>query len=139
MHVCIFCKIVTGEIPSTKLYEDDLVLAFLDISPINYGHLLVVPREHHTSPSTIPEGTAGRMFTVGARLGIALKRGLGADGYNFHLADGTCAGQVVMHAHLHVIPRYADDGFHWNWRQKKYDNDEQRNETAAKIIGNFKL
>ncbi len=139
MHGCIFCKIGKGEIPSTKLYEDELVLAFLDISPINYGHLLVIPKEHHTSASTIPEATAGRMFTVSARLGVALKRALNADGYNFHLADGTCAGQVVMHAHLHVIPRHADDGFHWNWRQKKYDSDDQRDKIAAKIIERLKL
>lgn len=139
MQGCIFCKIVAGEISSTKLYEDDMVLSFLDISPINYGHLLVISKEHHTSPSTIPEAIAGRIFTVGGRLGIALKRALDADGFNFHLADGTCAGQVVMHAHLHVVPRYANDGFHWNWRQKKYENDAQRNEIASKIIEKLKL
>jgi len=120
MDNCIFCRIVKGEIPAAKIYEDDLVLAFLDIGPINFGHVLVIPKEHHESSSTIPEATAGRMFRIGSRIGIALKRKLDYDAFNLHLADGTAAGQVVMHAHLHVVPRGVEDGFHWNWRQLKY-------------------
>ena len=114
MKNCIFCKIIAGEIPSLKIYEDELVLAFMDIAPINYGHVLVIPKEHHTSVATIPENTAGRMFLVGSRIGVAMRRGLDADGFNLHLSDGTVAGQVVMHAHLHIVPRWTDDGFHWN-------------------------
>ncbi len=124
MAECIFCKIVRGEIPSAKVYEDDLVYAFLDIAPINAGHVLVIPKEHHESSSTIPEEVAGRMFRVGARIGVALRRELEWDAFNLHLADGTAAGQVVMHAHLHVVPRGVEDGFHWNWRQLKYENGE---------------
>ncbi len=139
MDNCIFCKIVAGKIPSTKLYEDELVLAFLDIAPINPGHLLVIPKEHHCSASTVPENVAGRMFHVAGRLGIALKRALDVGGFNFHLADGTCAGQVVMHAHLHVIPRNPDDGFHWGWRQKKYSADAERDSLAARIREKLKL
>jgi histidine triad (HIT) family protein len=139
MRNCIFCKIVAGEIPAKKIYEDELVLAFLDISPINKGHILVIPKEHHTSSSTVPEATAGRMFRVAARLGVAAKRSLEADGYNLHLSDGTCAGQVVMHAHLHLVPRWTDDGFHWNWRQLKYDSDAERDQFAEKILSKFKL
>lgn len=138
MKNCIFCKIIAGELPSTKLYEDDLVYAFLDISPINPGHLLVIPKEHHVSASSIPEETAGRMFHIGSRFGVAFKRAIDADGFNLHLADGACAGQVVMHAHLHVIPREVEDGFHWNWRQLEYKNDEERNEIAEKIVAKFK-
>ena len=138
MENCIFCKIAAGEIPATKIYEDDLVFAFMDIGPINFGHVLVIPREHHVSSSTIPEATAGRMFHVGSRIGVACKRALDYDGFNLHLADGTCAGQVVMHAHLHVVPRGVEDGFHWNWRQLKYESDAVRNETAAKIIDKLK-
>lgn len=139
MNGCIFCKIIKGELPSIELYRDELVYAFLDIAPINKGHLLVIPIEHHTSASTIPEDVAGRMFRVGSRFGIALKRGLEADGYNLHLADGTAAGQVVMHAHLHVIPRGVEDGFHWNWRQLQYASDDERSEFAAKIKANLVL
>lgn len=139
MRNCIFCKIVAGEIPSKKIYEDELVLAFMDIAPINKGHILVIPKEHHTSSATIPENIAGRMFKVAARLGVAEKRSLEADGYNLHLSDGSCAGQVVLHAHLHLVPRWTDDGFHWNWRQLKYNSDAERDEMAAKILEKFKL
>ncbi len=139
MKNCIFCKIIAGEIPSCKIYEDELVLAFLDISPINFGHLLVIPKEHHNSCATIPEDVAGRMMTVASRLGVAAKRGLDMDGFNLHLADGECAGQVVMHAHLHMVPREVDDGFHWNWRQLSYGSDTERDEIAAKIKDKFKL
>ena len=120
MSECIFCKIINGEIPSRKIYEDELVYAFLDISPINFGHTLVIPKEHHQSAATIPENVAGRMFAIASRIGILLKRFDEYDGYNLHLADGTAAGQVVMHAHLHVIPRGAEDNFRWNWRQLNY-------------------
>ena len=132
MRNCIFCKIIAGEIPAVKLYEDELVLAFLDISPINFGHTLVIPKEHHTSVATIPEATGGRMFRVGSRLGVAMRRALDCDGFNLHLSDGTVAGQVVMHAHLHI-------GFHWNWRQLKYASDQERSELAEKLIRHFKL
>lgn len=133
MSNCIFCKIITGEIPSVKLYEDELVFAFLDIAPINYGHLLIIPKEHYTSPATIPENTAGKMFYIAGKFGIALKRAVNAEGFNFHLADGSCAGQVVAHTHLHVIPRHPEDGFHWGWRQKRYESDAKRNELAERI------
>ena len=138
MKNCIFCKIIAGDLPSVKMYEDELVYAFLDISPINPGHLLVIPKEHHVSSSSIPEETAGRMFHIGSRFGVAFKRALDADGFNLHLADGACAGQVVMHAHLHVIPRDVEDGFHWNWRQVGYSGAEERAVIAEKIMEKFK-
>ncbi len=130
---CIFCKIIKGEIPSSKVYEDDKVYAFLDIGPINPGHTLVIPKEHHVGSSSIPEDIAGRMFKVGSRIGVALKRAMDYDGFNLHLADGSCAGQVVMHAHLHVVPRGVEDNFRWNWRQIPYESDAARSEAAAKI------
>ena len=132
MENCIFCKIIAGEIPSAKVYEDELVYAFLDISPINKGHVLVIPKEHHESVAAVDEATVGRMMKIGSRIGIALKRELEADAYNLHLADGTAAGQVVMHAHLHIVPRWIEDGFHWNWRQLAYAEGEMA-EISEKI------
>ena len=137
MSDCIFCKIIAGEIPSAKIYEDELICAFMDISPINFGHTLVIPKEHHQSAATIPEDVAGRMFHVASRIGILLKRMDEFDAYNLHLADGTAAGQVVMHAHLHVIPRGAEDGFRWNWRQLQYPEGKMA-EIAADISGRLK-
>ena len=95
MENCIFCRIIKGEIPAAKIYEDDLVFAFLDIAPINFGHVLVIPKEHHESSSTIPEATAGRMFRIGSRIGIALKRKLDYDAFNLHLADGAAARWLI--------------------------------------------
>jgi len=136
---CVFCKIIAGDIPSCKIYEDELVLAFLDIAPINPGHILVIPKEHHTGVSTIPEDTAGRMFKVGSRIGVALKRALDYDAFNLHLADGTCAGQVVMHAHIHVVPRGTEDGFRWNWRQTPYSDEVARDKVVEKVIEKLKI
>jgi histidine triad (HIT) family protein len=141
MSACIFCKIIAGEIPAAKIYEDDLVLAFLDIGPINFGHTLVIPKEHHESSATIPEETAGRMFRVGSRIGIALKRKFEYEAFNLHLADGTAAGQVVMHAHLHVVPRGVEDGFRWNWRQLSYKEGEIKEfaeELSARVAADLK-
>lgn len=139
MKNCIFCKIASGEISALKVFEDDLIVAFMDIAPINFGHTLVIPKEHHTSVATIPESTAGRMFLAASRIGVAMRRSLDADGFNLHLSDGTVAGQVVMHAHLHVVPRWSDDAFHWNWRQLQYDSDEARSAYYTKIKNAFKL
>lgn len=141
MSQCIFCKIISGEIPAAKIYEDELVLAFLDIGPINFGHTLVIPKEHHESSATIPEATAGRMFRVGSRIGIALKRKFEYEAFNLHLADGTAAGQVVMHAHLHVVPRGVEDGFRWNWRQLSYKEGELKEfagELSARVAADLK-
>ena len=120
MAECIFCKIIKGDIPAAKIYEDELIVAFLDIAPINFGHVLVIPKEHHESASTIPEAVAGRMMKIASRIGIILKRRDEYDAYNLHLADGAAAGQVVMHAHMHVVPRGVEDNFRWNWRQLAY-------------------
>ncbi|MCQ2378651.1 MAG: HIT domain-containing protein [Victivallaceae bacterium] len=138
MSDCIFCKIAAGETPPANIYEDPLPYAPPDLGPINFGHTLVIPKEHHESASTIPESTAGRMFRVGSRIGIALKRQDLYDAFNLHLADGTAAGQVVMHAHLHVIPRGVEDTFRWNWRQLKYADGEME-ATARAIISKLKL
>lgn len=136
---CVFCKIVAREIDAIKIYEDELVLAFLDISPICKGHTLIIPKEHFESISAIPENICGRITHLAGRIGTAFKRTLDVDGFNLHLSDGKCAGQVVMHAHMHVVPRHPEDGFHWNWRQLKYSSDDEKNEIAEKIKSKLKL
>jgi len=134
MKTCAFCKIVRGEAPADRLYEDDLVLAFLHVAPLNRGHALVIPKVHHTSITTVSADAVGRMMDVGARLGIAIRRAVDGDGFNLLLANGACAGQIVPHAHLHVIPRHAEDGLVMPYRNVGYDGDEQRRTIAEAVM-----
>ncbi len=114
---CIFCKITAGEIPCHKLAETDQAIAFLDIMPVTRGHLLVIPKQHvEFVHEAEPELTA-HMMSLATRLARAVKQALNCDGMNLILNCGACAGQVVPHVHLHVVPRYTDDGIHWPWPQ----------------------
>ena len=109
---CIFCHIIADQAEASKVYQDDIVTAFMDKQPLIPGHLLVVPNEHSANLAELDETIAGRMFVVGRQLAQALRRsGLRCEGVNLFLADGPAAGQTVFHSHLHVIPRFIGDGF----------------------------
>lgn len=109
---CDFCDIVGERAAASFVYEDDVVVAFMDIQPVNPGHLLVVPRDHATHLAGLDPGVGGHMFRVGMRLAAALRRSdLRCEGVNLYLADGGAAGQEVGHVHLHVLPRFRGDGF----------------------------
>jgi histidine triad (HIT) family protein len=111
MTDCTFCKILAGDLPSSRVYEDAHCTAFLDIQPVNPGHILVIPNEHAASLSELEPETGAQMFRVAQRLAHALRRsGLRCEGVNLSLADGEAAGQEVFHVHLHVFPRYSGDG-----------------------------
>jgi len=115
---CVFCRVVAGDAPSSIVFESDSLVAFMDIDPVTPGHLLVVPREHLPDLADLPDELASDMFRVARLLAAALRRtGLRCDGINLFYADGEAAFQEVFHAHLHVFPRYADDGFviNANW------------------------
>ena len=127
---CVFCRIAFGKIPAATVYEDDLVMAFLDIAPFNKGHCLIIPKEHYNSLTVMLPETAGRMMTVAAKLGAAVMRTTHADGFNLLLANGNVAGQVVPHTHLHLIPRFPQDGFLLPSRTVPYfDEDEKKKYT----------
>lgn len=112
MDKCIFCEVIAGRAPGSVVYRDDVCIAFMDIRPINAGHLLIVPIEHAAHLADLDERTGGAMFRVAQRLSAAVRRsGLRAEGINLLLADGETAGQEVLHVHLHVVPRFAGDGF----------------------------
>ncbi|MBF6334058.1 HIT family protein [Nocardia transvalensis] len=112
MSGCLFCRIVAGTAPSTKVYEDDELYAFLDIRPITRGHTLVVPKVHATDLDDLDAALGARIFTLGHRIAKALRRSdLGADGANLVLNDGKAAFQTVHHVHLHVVPRQHGDRF----------------------------
>lgn len=128
MKNCVFCKIVTGETPADSVYEDELVLAFLDIAPLNKGHTLIVPKEHHNSATTVPAPFLARMLEVAPRIGAAMMRATDADGFNLVLSNGACAGQIVPHAHLHVIPRHPNDGIVMPARTIPYTDEAEKRE-----------
>ena len=130
---CIFCKIVAGEIPSTKIYEDADVLAFLDIGPIVKGHTLVIPKKHYDPITNTPPDVLAKLIAVVQKVADAQYKGLKADGINVTQANGKTAGQIVPHIHFHVFPRFESDGHHWNWVPRKYDNAGQMQEVAAGI------
>lgn len=119
---CVFCRIIEGRIPSTEVLRTDDVLAFLDIGPIVKGHVLVIPREHFECLPDLPADVLHRVMEVVQRVSAALFKEFKADGVNVFQANGAAAGQVVPHVHFHVIPRFNDDGHHWNWKSKTYDN-----------------
>jgi len=128
---CIFCKIVAGEIPSHKIYEDQDVLAFLDISPVHPGHALVIPKKHFDNLEEIDEASLAKVMNVVKKIGVALKAGLGYEGYNVQLNNDPVAGRIVPHLHFHLIPRLKDDGLRL-WPQGKYEPG-QAEEVAEKI------
>ena len=112
MSTCVFCEIFAGKLPSSVVFRDRICCAFMDIQPVNPGHVLVIPTRHISCLAELDEESGARMFRMAQRVAEALKRsGLKCEGVNLFLADGEAAGQEVFHVHLHVLPRYAGDGF----------------------------
>lgn len=108
---CLFCNIANGTIPSFKLYEDDRVFVFMDIHPIQKGHVLVIPKEHSALLTDLPAETVSQMFVVGQKMNRHLRDRLAPEAVSMFLSDGKAAGQEIPHAHLHLVPRWANDGF----------------------------
>lgn len=128
---CIFCKIVEGTVPSTKIYEDESVLAFLDVNPVNVGHTLVIPKGHFKNIYETPYEIIANMIKTVKNLSEALKK-TGAEGVNVAMNNDTAAGQVVFHSHVHVIPRYVNDGFEL-WHGKRGYEEGEAQQVAKKI------
>lgn len=121
MTDCIFCKIIKGEIPCTKVYEDKKTVAFLDINPINKGHTLVVPKEHFETVENTPEKTLSETIAVVKKIIVAIDKL--NEGSNVGVNNKSAAGQLVPHVHFHVIPRNKGDGLK-HWGSKKYEKGE---------------
>jgi len=124
MEDCVFCKIIAGEIPAAKIIETDKVVSFLDISPVNPGHALVVPRRHAASLLDLQQDELHVMIFVARRVAAAVTVATGSPAFNIIQNDGEPAGQVIPHVHLHVVPRKPDDGMHFGWRQLSYGEGE---------------
>ena len=123
MENCLFCKIIRSEVPSFKVYEDDLTLAFLDIHPVNKGHVLVIPKNHSTNILDISAADWAAVAETGRKVAIALDKALSADGVNLMMNNREHAGQVIDHPHLHFIPRFKGDGLK-HWPGKDYADGE---------------
>lgn len=128
---CIFCKIISGDLPSSTLYETNTVIALLDINPVRPGHTLIAPKEHHETALETPDALLADILTAAKYLAPALTEAVGAEGFNLSFNNGAAAGQVVAHTHLHVIPRQHNDGLSL-WKQNPYPEGEQ--EKLAKKI-----
>lgn len=121
---CIFCKIVSGEIPSETIYENSKFKVIMDIAPANKGHVLILPKEHFDNIYDIDTATAGELFQLAAMTARALKSVLDCDGMNILQNNGTVAGQTVFHFHMHIIPRYEGDTVNVGWKELSYEDGE---------------
>lgn len=133
---CVFCKILTGQLEASFVYHDDVCSAFADVQPVNAGHLLVVPNKHTPYLADLEVETGAQMFRVAQRLSAALREsGVNCEGVNFFLADGEAAMQEVFHVHLHVFPRYTNDGFGLKFAPKYFEKPQRSelNIVAEKI------
>lgn len=130
MTDCIFCKIIGGKIPCDKVYEDDATFAFLDLNPVNPGHALVVHKHHHVDIFDTPEKDLCDLFCTAKKVAAAVLSATNSDGINIGMNNKQAAGQAVFHAHIHVMPRLANDGFK-HWPHQKRTADEQKATAAA--------
>lgn len=132
MDNCLFCKIIRKEIPSDFVYEDAEMAAILDINPVNIGHTLIIPKEHYANIYELPDELLAKIAIAAKKLSIAIKSAMEADGINIEMNNDVVAGQLVPHAHIHIVPRFDGDGFtHWHGKRKY--NEGEAKEVSLKI------
>ncbi|MBR3880531.1 MAG: HIT family protein [Mailhella sp.] len=129
---CIFCRIATGDIPCAKIYEDDNVLAFLDLAPVHPGHTLVIPKDHYKDMLEVPAELGTAVFAALQKVAGAVMKATSAQGFNVMQNNGLAAGQTMFHIHWHIIPRFDDDGLEM-WAQGKYPDAAAMQEMAASV------
>ena len=142
MESCVFCQIIEGTASSSKVYEDEISLAFMDIQPVNPGHILVVPKAHFNDLSELPAPIGSHLFQVAQRISLSIeKTHVKSEGIDLFLAHGEAAGQEIFHVHLHIIPRFAGDEFGFRFGPN-YANLPERSEldmVAAQIKQQLEL
>ncbi|MDX2149791.1 MAG: HIT family protein [Bryobacteraceae bacterium] len=132
MSACLFCRIVAGEVPASVVYEDEQVLAFLDIGPVFHGHTLVVPKTHADTLLDLPDHLSAPLLAAVRLIGRAVESGLGAQGS--FVAVNNRVSQTVPHLHVHVMPRSRGDGMKgFFWPRRPYRDDEQREQVRAML------
>jgi histidine triad (HIT) family protein len=125
---CIFCKIVRKEIPATIVHEDDISISFLDINPVNDGHLLLIPKEHHSYLVETPDPLLKELIVRAKKLMVAIKKSLDPE-----IVVLSVVGKDVPHFHIQLIPRFSNDGLGGFWPSKKYESTQQMNDLRDKI------
>ena len=131
MENCIFCKIANGEIPAATLYEDENFRVILDLGPASKGHALILPKSHAANIYEMPDELAGKAMILAKKMAGALTKALNCDGFNIVQNNGECAGQTVFHFHMHLIPRYKEDGVGSTWTPGSL-TDEVKEEILSK-------
>lgn len=139
---CVVCQIIGNRIPSKKVYEDDLVMAVLDVNGANPGHCFVMPKNHYPIIEQVPDREVGRLFQVSNRISTAIFESLGVQGTNIFVANGIPAGQTVAHFTINVIPRRGNDGINLQWQPKQLSEEEMSTvelklKEQTKNIGHF--
>lgn len=130
---CVFCDIVRGRSPAARVFEDDRFIAFMDINPINRGHVLVLPKAHRETLFDLEGAEVAALFVRVAGLAGAIREAMGAHGMNIGQNNGQAANQIVPHVHVHVIPRYRDDSPAGRWPSRKTAPQEELEKVAARI------
>jgi histidine triad (HIT) family protein len=121
---CLFCKIIRGAVPSSRLLETDDAVAFLDIHPVNKGHVLLVPKAHHANLAELDDAHSAHLGALLPRLCRAIQAATKAEGFNVIVNNGAAAGQTIDHGHWHIIPRWTADPVHWPWPHAEYVGEE---------------
>jgi histidine triad (HIT) family protein len=123
---CVFCRIITGDLPAYIVHQDEWTVSFLDINPFTWGHALVLPKDHFASLQEIPDDVAAPLMKNISLVAEAVTRAAGVDSFNVLLNDGSVAGQIVPHAHFHVIPRAPGDGLHFKTGRSDLGEEEMK-------------
>ena len=129
---CIFCKLAGGEIPTATLYEDEDFRVILDANPAAKGHALIIPKEHYANMYELDDELAGKVLVLAKKMITKLTDILGCDGYNIVQNNGEAAGQTVFHFHMHLIPRFKDDGVGVTWKMGEL-TEEDKNDILSKM------
>ena len=129
---CIFCKIANGEIPAKTIFENERFKVILDVSPATKGHALILPKSHYRNLLDLPEEVAEEVIKIAKKIAALMKDKLGCDGINIVQNNGEAAGQTVFHFHMHVIPRYKEDGQVIGWKPGQLTAEEL--ETVCELL-----
>jgi len=129
---CIFCKLANGEIPTRSIYEDEDFKVILDAAPATRGHALILPKEHADNLFQLSEEMTRRAFALARKMAVSMTETLGCQGFNIVQNNGEAAGQTVFHFHIHLVPRYTDDGQGLFWEPRHY-SDETLDEIRSQL------